>query len=434
MGSVSAEQAALEAARLTAVRREPFRWDIILGLRYAIVQGLATAAVSIDGVISVGSAYLREAHVVEVAETLVHESEHWKCRHFARLKALNAIGDPDGNLAADLAINGRMRVEGWPRKDRPCPQDMGMPVGRELEWYYLEIKRRRQEGDPSLPPPPELDEDGRAPSMEGSGACGCGAGMPVQGEPDPDSEGDGDGDGDGDSAKDRGAKPKGLTASEAEALRAQHHERILNAAPGTVPGYMRAEAEAALLPPQVPWDRKLARAAKRGYRYQTGRDTSTYSRQSIMQAGVGMGPGRPRLPGAHSPVPDITMIIDTSGSMREQDMMAGPNEAVSILRTCGRLTVIACDTEIHEVEEVTKARQIAHLFKGRGGTDLTPAFEHVARMKRKPHVCVVVTDGGLWEFPDRMPPGICWIWLWTRPGGFERIPKGLGEVIEYRPT
>lgn len=99
---------------------------------------------------------------------------------------------------------------------------------------------------------------------------------------------------------------------------------------------------------------------------------------------------------AHKPMP-IAVIIDTSGSMSEDELSQAVAETRAICRAGGYFTyIISCDADVHRVERVwgktVGHEQIKRLLVGGGGTVLTKALD-VAQNKLKAKLAVVLTDG-----------------------------------------
>jgi predicted metal-dependent peptidase len=107
------------------------------------------------------------------------------------------------------------------------------------------------------------------------------------------------------------------------------------------------------------------------------------------------------LPTLRQPVPRVAVIVDTSGSMTEDDLRDAMGEITGVLRAVGiggnRVTVIACDADVHATRRVSTVDQV--VLAGGGGTDMRVGIEAALLGPERPHVVVVLTDGAT-PWPD----------------------------------
>nr|WP_311132476.1 VWA-like domain-containing protein [Nonomuraea gerenzanensis] len=186
--------------------------------------------------------------------------------------------------------------------------------------------------------------------------------------------------------------PEALTALERELLTRAVAAEI--EARGTAPGRWRRWAEHTLHP-EVDWRARLARLVRRGLTQTAGRVDYSYRRPSRRAATT------PTivLPALVRPLPRVTVLVDTSGSVTRPALEQALAELDGVLRATGhrRLDVICCDTEAHPTQRVRTAAQVK--LMGGGGTDLRPGFEAA---DHKTDVLVVLTDGDT-PWPARRP-------------------------------
>lgn len=135
---------------------------------------------------------------------------------------------------------------------------------------------------------------------------------------------------------------------------------------------------------------------------------------------VGVMPGRSRRSG----YPNITAVIDTSGSMTP-DLLAMVSSELGRMARQNKVTVVECDAEI---KRTYRFRPITEV-KGGGGTDLRPPFETALLRKLKPDLIIYFTDG-CGPAPERAPK-VPVIWCLT-PGGV--APVEWGRVIEMEES
>lgn len=89
----------------------------------------------------------------------------------------------------------------------------------------------------------------------------------------------------------------------------------------------------------------------------------------------------------------LVIAIDTSGSIRKEELAAFLAEVNSLIETVNPryVTVIYCDSSIKAVEEFEEA-PITLTPVGGGGTDFVPVFNHIATMDEEPSALLYFTD------------------------------------------
>ena len=271
----------------------------------------------------------------------------------------------DWGLAADAEINDDL-VGGGVRlpEDAVMPQALGWTPGRLAEEYFHTDHRHS---------PEEPD-------------CGSGA----DSRPRPwDLIGEGG----------------GLPAGERQMIRCQVAAEVLKYARqgvGRLPGGWQRWAED-LLEPKVDWRKVLAAEIRKGLYMVSGSVDYTYRRPSRR---AGASPGVV-LPALERPVPEVVVLCDTSGSMSDEQLAQVLAEVDGLLRGVGlarnRLRVIAADAAVRTVQRVASARQLN--LVGGGGTDMGQGIEAAVRLRPRPSVLVVLTDG-VTPWPERAPKGV----------------------------
>lgn len=249
----------------------------------------------------------------------------------------------------------------------------------------------------------------------GPGWCGSGAGRKLPGEPESTSgKGEGEGDGDSKGGGEDYGKVRGRTKAELDRVRrevarsAQDHSEKSR---GTVPGGILRWAGDILKPPRIRWQDKLARFTRSAVAYRAGAVDYKYERPSRRQYGTGFGYGKPIFPCMRQPVPNVLVVVDTSGSMGQGELKTALQETNGVLMQTGaKVQFMSCDAAVHGIGEVRNWRDMLPLLKGGGGTSFCPAFEAIPKCKPKPDVIIFVTDG-CGDAPATPPPGIKVIWL-----------------------
>ena len=134
------------------------------------------------------------------------------------------------------------------------------------------------------------------------------------------------------------------------------------------------------------------------------------------------------LPSLRSAQLDLTVVVDTSGSISDKEV----NEFVSEIDAIkgqmqARITLLACDDKLSEnapwVYESWESFEVPAEMQGGGATDFRPAFEFAVQQSKQPDLLIYFTDAE-GEFPGQ-EAGFPVIWLVkgraTVPWG-QRIP------------
>lgn len=273
------------------------------------------------------------------------------------------------NVCGDAEINDDIEKEGgaqWPfppvlPKTLPKPQKDGLFA----EEYWASL------------PKMQMPQAGKGP---GSGNCGSAAGNAGAHEEGP-PEGSGGA---------KGAAP-GIGEAEMEAVKhkvasdiREHHKTR-----GNVPGHLVDWAQT-ILEPKVDWRKVLRSAIRHTLSDIAGMQDYSYKRPGRRQSAM------PKIvmPTMRQPVPNIAVVVDTSGSMSEDDLAKVLGEVNGVLKQCGQkdgVEAIVCDAAVHSVKRVFKADQIR--LAGRGGTDMRVGITAALEKRPRPHAVIVLTDG-----------------------------------------
>jgi len=122
---------------------------------------------------------------------------------------------------------------------------------------------------------------------------------------------------------------------------------------------------------------------------------------------------------------NVTMAMDTSGSITDEDLKAFEAEVRAIIQDYRANTkVIYCDAKVQSVEEFDADMPVELHPAGGGGTDFRPPFEHIEEAGEYPVCMIYQTDGWCDSFPEEPPYPVLWV-LTRRNENF--IPP-FGEV------
>jgi predicted metal-dependent peptidase len=441
----------LATARLAARTKYPYFSSALLNLLPKEAPGLGTLGVTEAMVLLWDPEAVDRWTLEHLVGVLVHEVGHVLRAHAQRAKALGIVSQEGRvlnnvlarvwNLAADCAINSDLKdahPECFGKGCKECaaqkctkghgvlPSTFGLPDGLTAEAYYAELRQQLEKESEELEQllqelGEQLEKEGEQGEGEGHGGsplrgrCGSCAGNPVRGE----EEGKGEGGNEGRSE----VEVERVRKEVAEAVReVARHGR------GSVPAGWERWAEATLQPPKVRWQDKLARTCRNAVAWKAGAVDLTHKRISRRQHGIGVGPGRPLVPALHAPVPQVAVVVDTSGSMGTEELTIALREVRGIMTGIGaRVTFCACDAAVHELKQVSDWRELPKLLKGGGGTSFVPAFEALSKIRHgRANVTIFVTDGD-GECPTEPPPGMRVLWLLT--GSHAREPTTWGEMI-----
>jgi predicted metal-dependent peptidase len=107
----------------------------------------------------------------------------------------------------------------------------------------------------------------------------------------------------------------------------------------------------------------------------------------------------------------IVIIVDTSGSMGSEQLSQCMTEFINIRQNYGieELHLIQCDAQVnsHKIysqHDFIDPKKIE--ISGRGGTDLTQAFDYIKANNIQPEFCCVMTDGCT-PWPEKRTPFPC---------------------------
>ncbi len=398
-------KAKLAAARFVAAQKAPYFTQAVTSLvPREVADGTlptGTMAVTKNGLLIYEKGFVDRTPVQELAGVLLHEANHIIRDHHSRANVtMNAVR---WNQAVDLEINDDLRQMKVPLpKGALYPDTFKLKDGMTAEQYYEELEKQ----DPNPPQQGGPQDPG----------CGSGAGNKQDVEDSFDQD------------------PHGRSQAEMESIRQQTADQVRSHEAkngrGSVPDSLSRWASDKLKPSTVPWQTKLRRTIRGAAASKAGAQDYKYGRISRRQAGVGFGPGKPILPALVSPIPEVFMAVDSSGSMGHEEMMAAVREVDAVLKvTSAKPTFVVCDAAIHANKKITKISEIAPLLNGGGGTDFRPMFEALEQTKPRPHVAVFLTDGD-GPAPKDPPKNVHVIWVLIGP--YKRKPyTDRGAEVKY---
>jgi predicted metal-dependent peptidase len=385
----------LAAARVWAAARMPYLASAIFACQISPAPASGTIAVDSRWRLRADPEVVARVEVEQLGRLVVHLTAHLLRDHAGRAQRLGVLTDgrrARWNRAADAEINDDLAVDGCvPELAGELPGDLACEPARLAEHYF----ERGAEG------PRRWDC--------GSGADGCPRADEGQAERF-----------DGQSAAD------GIGPQQAQLIRlgvAAQLQRAAAQQPGSVPGGWLRWAEAvlpsrvdwrrvlageirsalAVLPSRVDWRRVLAGEIRSALAAVTGQVDYSYRRPS-RRAHLVPGVVMPRL---QRPLPEVAIVLDTSGSMHEELLARALAEVDGVLRRAGlgarRIRVLAVDAEVQAITRAARAAQV--VLDGGGGTDIGRGIEAAGDLRPRPSVTIVLTDG-FTPWPEHPPKGM----------------------------
>jgi predicted metal-dependent peptidase len=344
----------------------------------------------------------------KLAGGLVHEAMHI-LRNMDRIKELATIDMQIANMAADIPINDDLVDAEWELPSWAIfSRSYGLPRHESMEFYFQELMKNAQK-----------NKDKQKPDVC-AGQCGSVAGNDGgQGSDLAQAEAAANASGVGRTEAEK-ENTKRITASEAK----KHFQG--GAGRGTAPGWVEELLNSTKKKKERNWEKDLKHVVRRttGLALSGGSDFSM-ARQSKRSILLGI----PR-PGLIDQKAEIAMFWDTSGSMGTKELEKCVQVTYEVLAQMGIDHVLLAqgDTQIVKDFQRTSLRDLKNIkAHGRGGTDFRPVFERLKKLRPKPNVIMIVTDGG-GPAPERAPPGVPVIWVIV-PSSWRMRPTKWGHYV-----
>ena len=158
-----------------------------------------------------------------------------------------------------------------------------------------------------------------------------------------------------------------------------------------------------LLQPSIPWRAMLSR-----FMSSAARIDYNLTRPSQRREGDAI------LPSLHTRQIDVAVAIDTSGSVKQEELDVFLTELNAIKGSMNaRITLLACDAVLDEncpwIFEPWDPLNLPPQLSGGGTTDFNPVFDWLTANILRPDLLIYFTDGK-GHFPDT-PPSLPVLWL-----------------------
>ncbi|MCH9024258.1 MAG: hypothetical protein IH931_02910 [candidate division Zixibacteria bacterium] len=219
----------------------------------------------------------------------------------------------------------------------------------------------------------------------------------------------------------------GGKASAAEKRQAEQEQKIavkqaaqIAKAQGTLPQSLERLINE-ITEPKIPWREVLAR-------FLTEPARNDYSWQMPNRRFIHQGLYLPELKNPELGL--IALLVDTSGSISQQDLNQFAAEMHSLLAAYKtELMVIYVDAAVQGVEFIASDDTDMNLeLKGGGGTDYRPGYDWLHEQGHMPTAAVYLTDGYCNSFPDE--PDFPTLWVLTQKSDYFKPPFGEILVID----
>jgi predicted metal-dependent peptidase len=371
---------ALQAARVRAAHQRSYFAPALFSLVPVETHLIGSMAVDAYWRLYYNRAWLATHTVEENTSLLIHEVSHLLRDHEARKKAAGITDHRRLNTAGDCEINDDLHAEGLPLPgDPPLPGKYGLPSGENAERYYSQ-----------LPSPSGSNKQSHPVDGDQSSDCGSGAHGERRFWELPADDGA------------QGGVP-GVDRIKAELLRREVARLIDQKSPydGDVPVAWRRWARATLAP-KIDYMATIRHAVRRALRDSTiGRYDRTYRQPHRRQACY----GEFIMPSYYQPRPRPGFLIDTSGSMGDNQLARAVSELGGMTRQLGYgadVVVACCDAAVHDVSKAFTGTQIE--LVGGGGTDLGVGLRAFVERKLAPIDLLVIVSDCRTPWPEEVPP------------------------------
>jgi predicted metal-dependent peptidase len=203
---------------------------------------------------------------------------------------------------------------------------------------------------------------------------------------------------------------------------------------GTLPGHYMELIEKALQPPQAPYYQIITRYVKASKLSKFKNSSAKINRKRTYVFGDRDIPIISPFPGKKRDMSfKIAILLDTSGSMRPDDIIEGLSGTKHIIEKdkYAETTVLEVDTTVEKEYKCKRISDIQFNIKGRGGTTLGPGFFRAKELGVD--VCIAFTDAATEsiinykrkDLPKKM------IFVVPEKAGVETI-KGLGPIVRIK--
>ena len=377
----------LAAAKLWLTSEQadlPYLSSALYALHAVSSAEVQTVAADTDWRVYVNPAWVAQAPVPEIGAHLAHITWHLLAEHADRAGSMLVTSStaPAWRDATDITVAEILDASCLDGHGLATPAEHGLRAGRSAEEHFATLSRLQ-------PPPPDGDtpsdeDDSAAEPRDGCGSAADGLGrryeLPMSAD----------------------VPAVGTVQGDEIRRRVAIEFREHVTSRGTQPADALRWASA-ILEPVVPWHQVLTAAVRRAAGWANGHTDYTYTRPSRRQFAVrGVV-----LPATRRPLPTVAVVVDTSASVDDGLLGQALGELDGAIAGLGvpgeQVTVLACDAAVSTVQKVRRAADAR--LGGGGGTDMRAGIDVASRLRPRPDVLVVLTDGYT-PWPEHPPAGM----------------------------
>jgi predicted metal-dependent peptidase len=202
---------------------------------------------------------------------------------------------------------------------------------------------------------------------------------------------------------------------------AYHYARMQ----GKLPAGMERVVED-IVEPQLSWKELLSQFITKSIPF-----NYTYRRMSRKSICSGI-----YFPGVEKEEIKVTVVIDTSGSIGQDELTDFMSEAIGILKQFDRveMEIFSCDAQLSKASIITNEYDlITTRLQGGGGTDYRPIFHRISKKQMDTKVLIYFGDMEA-TFPEEneVPIGLNTIWVVCKGGNEDNVPKFFPYVVKLK--
>ena len=376
----------LSAARTRLILDKPFLGALVLRLPLIVANPAWCETVATDArALYYNPAYIAGLNFRQVQFVLAHEALHCGLSHFARRDHRDR---QRWDVACDYAVNLLL----W-------DDDLESPPDALFDESYAGMTA--EEIYPCIDPHSDEQPHDQHLYDDNSNAADH-----TDGESETDAQSQHNQDAQP-TDTDAAARPAPLTEPERDQLDTHWQQRLAGAAQQAAMAGKLKESVARmlerLLQPTIPWRAQLAR-----YMGSSARIDYNLSRPSQRRESDAI------FPSLHTRHIDVVVAIDTSGSIKQDELDTFLSELNAIKGSVNaRVTLLACDAKLDShcpwIFEPWEPLKLPAQLDGGGATDFSPVFNWVAQNLVSPDLLVYFTDAK-GRYPE-VPPAYPALWL-----------------------
>ena len=369
-GSATDVEQKLTAARTRLILDKPFLGALVL--RLPLIENNQWCQTSATDARSIyyNHSYIGELSLSQVQFVLAHEALHCGLSHFARREHRD---QRRWDIACDHAVNQLLAEDNLERPPAALFDDNYSGMSAEEIYPCIDADSNEEPMDQHVYDPQHNSgniSDNNPADAQPSGTAGE-------------------------------SPPPPLSNAERDQLDTRWQQRLAGAAQqASQAGKLNdsiARMLQRLLQPSIPWRSMLSRfmSSAAAIDYNLTRPSQRREGEAI-------------LPSLHTRRIDVAVAIDTSGSIKQEELDAFLSELNAIKGSMNaRITLLACDAALDDncpwIFEPWDPLKLPPQMSGGGGTDFNPVFNWLAANVMRPDLLIYFTDAK-GRFPDSRPP------------------------------